>query len=284
MKSMFRVALAAGVAAAAVSPAFASHSWGGYHWPKGAGELTVPVGDNVTAQWDAYLQVAVNGGGGKGSNAIGGWNDSTVIASPLVAGATNSKPCKAVSGRIEVCNANYGFNGWLGLASIWLSGGHIAQGTAKLNDSYFNSATYNTPAWRRLVMCQEIAHDYGLDHQDEAFGIVNLGTCMDYTNAPSGGVVNGFDYGPTNEYPNAHDYEELALVYNHVDSGAAAAVASAASRNFRDGGLSGETMAEWGRAIHRDRAGRPDMFVLDLGGGNRKLTHVYWAVGQGPRR
>ncbi|MFX6540611.1 hypothetical protein ABTG54_21480, partial [Acinetobacter baumannii] len=47
------------------------------------------------------------------------------------------KQCRAVSGMIRVCNAEYGFNGWLGLASINLdSRGHITQGTAKVNDSY----------------------------------------------------------------------------------------------------------------------------------------------------
>ena len=55
-----------------------------------------------------------------------------------------------------------------------------------MNDSYFNTAKYNTPAWRRLVMCQEVTHDFGLDHQDEIFNNANLGSCMDYTNDPDG--------------------------------------------------------------------------------------------------
>ena len=29
----------------------------------------------------------------------------------------------------------------------------------KLNDSYFNSAPYNTTVWRSLVMCQEVGHN-----------------------------------------------------------------------------------------------------------------------------
>lgn len=281
MNGFRRVALAAGIAAGAITPAAATHSWGGYHWPKGSGELTVPVDDNVTSQWDSYLQVAILGSG-RGGNATPGWNDSTVIASTIAQGTANPRNCRAVAGRIEVCNAAYGNNGWLGLASIWLSGGHISQGTTKLNDTYFNSASYDTPAWRRMVTCQEVGHDYGLDHQDEAFGNYNLGSCMDYTNAPAGGTVNGFNYGPSNEYPSAHDYEELALVYNHADAGAAATIRAA--QGFRDGGLSGDSMAEWGRPIHMDRAGRPDVFLLDFGGGYRKLTHVFWAVGQGPRR
>ena len=47
-----------------------------------------------------------------------------------------------VSGTTQVCNSSYGNNGWLGLASINLTGGtHITQGSAKMNDTYFNTAT-----------------------------------------------------------------------------------------------------------------------------------------------
>ena len=87
----------------------------------------------------------------------------------------------------------------------------------KAERQLFPSGSYNTPAWRALVACQEIGHDFGLDHQDETFNNVNLGTCMDYTNAPDGGVVGGFNYGPGNRHPNAHDYDELKTIYNHND-------------------------------------------------------------------
>jgi hypothetical protein len=72
-------------------------------------------------------------------------------------------------------NSRYGQNGWLGLAQIWVSGNHITQATTKVNETYFNMPQYDTPAWRRLVMCQEVAHDFGLDHQDETFDNPNLG-------------------------------------------------------------------------------------------------------------
>ena len=68
----------------------------------------------------------------------------------------------------------------------------------KLNDTYFNTSTYNTEAWRNLVSCQEVGHTFGLDHQDENFNNPNLGTCMDYTNDPS-----------SNQHPNQHDYDHL---------------------------------------------------------------------------
>jgi hypothetical protein len=106
-----------------------------------------------------------------------------------------------------VCNAKYGNNGWLGIASIWISGSHITQGTVKMNDTYFNTATYNKPSWKQMVLCQEIGHTFGLDHQDENFNNQNLGTCMDYSNDPARDDGQG-----NNLHPNAHDYNQLAHI------------------------------------------------------------------------
>ena len=116
-----------------------------------------------------------------------------------VAGRTSGSTCQPTLGRIEAATPHTATNGWLGIAQIWTtSRSHITQAVTKVNDSYFNTANYNKPEWRRLVMCQEIAHDFGLDHQDENFDNPNLGTCMDYTSKPLG--------PPSNEHPNAHDY------------------------------------------------------------------------------
>lgn len=261
MRGITKGALAVGVALAAVSaPVLASHSWSTYHWARtSSSELAVAVGDNVDSRWDAYLVGAVND-----------WNKSTVIQSPLVAGSTNPKNCKAVAGTIQVCNASYGRTGWLGLASISISGGHITQGTTKLNDTYFNTATYNTPAWRAMVTCQEIGHDYGLEHQDEAFDNPNLGSCMDYTNNPSG--------PPSNEHPDAHDYDQLLSIYNHVDS------AMTAVQGRGNSGMEiGDTPADWGRPVGYDGRGRPNEFVKVIGPNEKIVTHVRWAIGEGPR-
>src|SRR5687767_6195137 len=109
--------IVAGVALAGVAvPALASHSWSTYHWKRTTAEISPPVGDNVTANWDSYLNVA-----------IADWNQSTVINSAKVPGsAGDPKRCNAVAGTIQVCNAYYGQRGWLGIATVWLSGGHIA--------------------------------------------------------------------------------------------------------------------------------------------------------------
>ena len=234
-----------------------------------------------TAQWDSAVTGAVNV-----------WAQSKVLSlTQQAASSVNTKKCSSITGQILVCNASYGQRGWLGIASISITGGtHITSGTTKLNDSYFDTAQYNTAAWRSLVACQEIGHDFGLDHQDTNFNNANLGTCMDYTNAPSGGTLNGFNYGPSNEHPNTHDYDELVTIYTHLDSSSTTipqtnfgirqvGKAVPRSASFEPG----DSPAEWGRAIHADRQGRPDVFVRDLGGGHNVLTHVFWAIGEGPR-
>lgn len=238
--------------------AWANHSWSTYHWSRTSAQITPPVGDNVSSQWDSYLQTAVSD-----------WNQSAYIQSPLVAGQSSARNCRPKAGRIEVCNSTYGNTGWLGIAQIWLSGGHISQGTTKLNDTYFNTAQYNTPAWRGAVTCQEIGHDYGLDHQDENFATDLTNSCMDYTNVPAG-----------NEHPDAHDYEQLATIYSHTHSSAASAATTAAAPSSLDGGNS---PAEWGQPAHFTRDGRPDVYVRDLAPGQRLITHVFWAMGEGPR-
>jgi len=273
-KSIIRVALISGAALAALTPAIASHSWGGYHWSMSGPKVQLDVLKAITSQWNTSV-----------NTAISDWNQSSVIAlTGQTAAGVNTKKCSPIAGKILVCNAPYGNRGWLGIASIWLSGGHISQATTKLNDSYFNQAQYNTPAWRALVACQEIAHDFGLDHQDEGFGPPNLGSCMDYTNDPDGGGA----YGPSNEHPNQHDYDQLEDIYNHVHAAqtnfGVREVGKPATAGPVNEAPVGDSPAEWGRAIHNDGLGRPDVFLKDLGGGRKVVTHVFWAIGEGPGR
>lgn len=236
----------------------ASHSWGNYHWARTSNPFTLKVGDNVSSAWDPYL-----------NEAISDWNASSVLDLTKVAGGTRPKNCRPTSGRIEVCNANYGNTGWLGIAQIWASGDHITQAVAKMNDTYFTTAQYNTPAWRRLVMCQEIAHDFGLDHQDEGFGAPNLGSCMDYTNDPDGGGA----YGPSNEHPNAHDFEQLESIYAHLDS---STTISAAPPGFMNADV--HAVSNWGEKIHESADGHSALYVRDFGDGFKIFTHVFWTL------
>jgi hypothetical protein len=253
------IALAAGAASA-------DHAWGNYHWARSDNPFTLLAGDNVDGTWDGYL-----------NGAIADWNKSSVLDLVKVAGGTRPKNCRPTAGRIEVCNARYGNNGWLGIAQIWITGGtHITQGITKLNDTYFATATYNTPAWRRLVACQEIAHDFGLDHQDENFDNPNLGSCMDYTSDPDG--------PPSNEHPNSHDYQMVESIYSHVDSlstvGAAAMHGSPAAMNQ----IEFDGPRQWGRLVRTSRNGRVQIYELDFGRGHKVVTHVFWADPDGDAR
>ncbi|HET7398807.1 MAG TPA: hypothetical protein VFJ94_09835 [Intrasporangium sp.] len=247
------VAAAASVTLLVPSAASATHSWGGYHWARTSNPFTVRLGDNVSSQWDTSLQ-----------GASADWTKSAVLDTSVVTGSTAPKNCRPTAGRVEVCNARYGNTGWLGVASISVTGGvHITQGTVKLNDTYFSTSTYNTPAWRNLVTCQEIGHTLGLDHQDENFTNANLGTCMDYTNSPG-----------TNQHPNKHDYDELALIYSHLDS---TTTVGAAARPGAAGAPASNDASGWGRVVEGSRAAGHSTHVRDLGRGDLVVTFVTWA-------
>jgi hypothetical protein len=170
---------------------------------------------------------------------------------------------------VEVCNASYGRNGWLGVAQIWISGSHITKGIVKVNDTYFSMSAYNSAAWRQFVMCQEIGHTFGLGHTDETHNNPNQGTCMDYTNDPDGGAGGASPDDPNNQHPNSHDYGQLETIYGgHTDSINTVGAASA------------RTAGESGRAIPDPsgaETGGVSEYATELGGGNRIITFIIWA-------
>lgn len=291
------IGLAAAVSAAMLAGPATATQWGSYHWANdGTGlKLNIRHTFRSASGWTTWYNEAVSDWGNTSRTDIsltdkGAWTGTT------------SKKCDPISGEALVCSDSYGYRGWLGIATIWANGDHITQATTKLNDSYFSSPTYDTPGWRDLVACQEVGHDFGLDHQDETFDNANLGTCMDYTNAPDGGVVNGFNYGPANRSPNGGDYASLTSdsMYGagHNDGGGGGGGGSCNPHSpkcsggqdaftFREVGKpapaeSTVSSADWGRAIAYDASGRPDTFELDLGAGHRKITHVFWVPGYRP--
>ncbi|MDP2629603.1 MAG: hypothetical protein Q8P45_02790 [Candidatus Harrisonbacteria bacterium] len=245
----------------------ASHSWANYHWGRTANPFSLELGDNVSAGWDSHL-----------STVASDWSHSSVLDTVIKAGKSN-RNCKGTDGRVEVCAAKYGFNGWLGIAQIWISSDHITKGVVKMNDSYFNTSTYNTPAWKNLVMCQEIGHTLGLGHTDENFENAPEGTCMDYSSDPS-----------LNQHPNQHDYDMLEAMYAHLDS-----VDTVKSSDGEDGGGPGNgkgngkgkngvdidlnDQSQWGKSIREDAQGNPSLFVRNLGGNKKVFTFVTWVDG-----
>ena len=236
------------------TPAYANHSWNGYHWARTANPFTLKLGDNVSGLWDGMLVTASND-----------WSQSAVLHTTVVPGGTRPKNCRPTSGRVEVCSASYGNTGWLGIAQIWLTGGtHIVQGVVKNNDYYFGSSTYqyNNTAEMQHVICQEIGHTFGLDHQSTTGASLN--TCMDYYHNTSASDTQS-------THPNQHDYDELATIYSHLDSsttiGASAGTAPAAAPGADEHGTPFGASPE-----------RGNWYVQDLGGGRSLVTHVYWAV------
>lgn len=236
------VAALVGAGSLLAVPASAGHSWSGYHWARTANPFTLTVVDSNTPDWDGHL-----------SAAMADWSRSTVL--DLTRGASDDsnrtrKQCKMVRGQIRSCNAAYGFNGWLGLASINVTGGHITQATSKMNDSYFNSGSYDSTA-RQHVMCQELGHGFGLHHQDESGA--DLNTCMDYADALD------------NPSPNAHDYEMLESIYAHTD----------ASTTVTSGQIAAltELVPSWAPAAQRSRS----VYVDKLADGSELITFVLWA-------
>ncbi len=227
------------------------HSWGPYHWPRSANPITIPLGDNLNSTWDVHLGIA-----------SADWTASEVLNTTIIAGSTRPKVCRATAGGVQVCNATYGSNGWLGIAQIWANSvtGHITQGTVKVNDSYFNTAKYNTPVWRNLVMCQEIGHTFGLNHQDEVFENPPLGSCMDYSDDPL-----------PNQHPNQHDYDQLVAIYTHVEAGSTATVSTGAGTSATG---DFDRPENWGELVSSRRGGREHVYVRRFSGGETVVTFV----------
>lgn len=249
----------------------ATHSWNDFHWKKASGvPLTLSLGKNVTDGWAPFYQKVANYW--TVPDAV--TNNPPILSINLVDGGTDPRRCKPTLGRIEVCNDRYGRNGWLGVAQVWLDGSHITQATAKLNDTYFGMTKYNSPAWKNLVMCQEIGHTLGLDHVNETYDLPDQGTCMDYTNSPD-----------NNQFPNSHDYDMLRTIYGAQHSDATSGqtttkhLPAAAQEPDRD------DPSQWGQLVRSTNGGRTERFELDFGGRQKLVTFVIWAEerGNGPR-
>jgi hypothetical protein len=263
-------------------PAYANHQWGNYHWARTTSSFNLIVIDSTTPEWDGYV-----------AQALADWSVSTRLNMVEQAGDTSSttrQKCAPPSGYVRICNLAYGNTGWVGLASISIdSKDHILGGYTKLNDTYFSTTTYNKPAWRQMVTCQELGHDIGLDHQDENFNNTSLYSCMDYQNPPYA-------------YPNAHDYEELEIMYGHLDSydtyaggapdsgggdsgsgggggGGGKGCKAPAGKGCNKGSTGTVPPGDVGWGISLGRRGQQEVFLRIAPDGTRTVTHVTWAEG-----
>lgn len=175
--------------------ALADHQWSSYHWNRdGVAVLQLNIGDNHdTVGWSSMLD-----------QAVADWNafSGAYLEFAAVSGG---------SGDIESYNDNYGDTGWLGLASISVQRGknkHIVSGSSKVNEYYITLSGYDgfdQSIEQQHVMCQEIGHTFGLDHNREgAVGGSPDDTCMNDETRP-------LRYPA----PNSHDDELLNDMYGH---------------------------------------------------------------------
>ena len=230
----------------------ASHSWNNYHWARTTSQFTLQVIDSNTSNWDDELALAQSQ-----------WSQSTKLNMQVTSYDDSSrtrKQCRAVAGQVRSCNANYGNNGWLGLASINLdANGHISRGTSKMNDSY--SSYFASQDERRHVMCQELGHTIGLGHTSEDGSSQN--TCMDYSQSPNSTA------------PNQHDYDQLAAQYSHLDSYNSYSTTAAAALTGAQNAMAGEVPMGF-----RIRKGIFDeTWVAEDGKGGVWVHHVTLAPG-----
>lgn len=188
------LAVAAATLFAVVTIAGADHSWNGYHWPSDKLAPTV-VSKTSSSLYDVPAAVAE-------------WaNLGTPISPTLVGGR---------KGDIAVSEGFSPF--WLGLARVFVEGGHITSAEVKLNTRLLKS--YGA-AVADHVLCQELGHVLGLDHnRDGAIGGSPDNSCMN-------------DQGHLGQYsaPNGHDIEQLNAIYSHLDSAGGANPASAPGGN-----------------------------------------------------
>ena len=89
---------------------------------------------------------------------------------------------------------------------------------------------------------------------------------MDYTNYPN-----------SDQHPSAHDYEQLEIIYAHLDSTTTVSIAKAARRalpamnqiNFSE-------RTQWGKRIHGSCTQGISVYKLDFGRGHKVFTFVIW--------
>ena len=178
---------------------------GVYHWARLENPISLKIVDSTTGNWKSELHTALD----EWSKPVG-LHEQIFLDFPIV--KTNSskgarRRCLSIEGQIHVCNDSYGLNGWLGIATIYIqANGHITRGVAQVNDSYANYWN-DWPTEKNHVMCQEIGHLFGLGHTSEGGSYDK--SCMDYSGPPN---------NPLSQWPNEHDFEELAHSYSHLDT------------------------------------------------------------------
>ena len=89
---------------------------------------------------------------------------------------------------------------------------------------------------------------------------------MDYSSNPD-----------PNQHPDAHDYEQLRLIYSHLDSFTTLDTSAAtAQMPPAMGQIDFDTPGQWGRIVKGSREKGTSIHELDFGGGHKVFTFVFW--------
>ena len=254
----------------------------GVHWAREANSFGIKVGNNAAVAWRPYLD-----------QAVADWSQSSVFNMWVTPGQTDPTACRPTDGQIAFCVADYGVTNWGGLASFWtVDMEHITMATALVNQLIYNNPMY-TPDNYLQVVCHELGHVMGLNHIDENWLNEDLRSCLDFVN---------YQLAYRNKSPNAHDYEELEHIYDHLDRYTTIArktllrlrqfLAFPPAGDSRDGGeieVLGSPDLEtnpidpldpktWGKVLHTDETGRGYMFEREITNDKKEVTKIVTIV------
>lgn len=94
--------------------------------------MTVEVLNALDEEWHPFFYEAI-------LDWDGGYPDSLTLPTSTT---SPDSACSEVSGKVKVCNGNYGQTSWKGINEVHIDGsGYIYASTARLNDFYFKGNT-----------------------------------------------------------------------------------------------------------------------------------------------
>lgn len=120
-------------------------------------------------------------------------------------------------------------------------------------------------------MCQEIAHTFGLDHQSTNGSSQN--SCMDYFSNTGANATSTLS-----TTPNYHDFEQLAIIYGHLDSSTTVALTTARTAASASDNNDEEDPKNWGVLMRQSGNGRSSTYERSDRDGTKLVTHVFWTI------